>query len=614
VSGWKEKIFEQLLPHVRVPGQYVGAEWNMVRKDPARVGLRFCLAFPDAYSVGMSHTGLQVLYGILNQRQDVYAERAFAPWVDMQDLLRRRAVPLCSLETFTPLRDFDVVGFSLQSELSYTNLLDMLELGGIPLLASERSVADPLVVAGGPCALNPEPLADFVDLFIPGDGEERIQDLADACLALKREPPETREEALCRLVAQVPNSYAPALYRADGEALRPRSDLPVRPPERVQAAVVADLESAYVPERPILPFVDVVHDRISIEIMRGCARGCRFCHAGMTRRPVRWRSVETIVRLAEAQYRATGHSEISLASLSTGDYPDLLRLVKEVSLRFAERRVSVSLPSLRVDQQLAELPDFIAVVRKSTLTLAPEAATERLRRVINKQVSEEDLNRGVLAAYDRGWNHVKLYFMVGLPTETEEDVREIAQMAGRVSALRRRLGKPPARVNLSVSAFVPKPHTPFQWEAMVGLERMRELRSLLRRSIRTGAIQLRFNRPERSYLEGVFSRGDRRLGRLLLEAHRLGCRFDAWDETFDYGKWLEAFRRAEVSPEEYADRPRRREEVLPWSHIGAGVSTEFLWRERERALRGEVSPDCTREGCLGCGLPNCPHAAVEVRR
>ena len=592
MTDWKDTMWRHALPFVQTPGQYVGGEWNMARKDPSAVALRFCLAFPDTYGVGMSHEGLQVLYGVLNARDDVYAERAFAPWGDMEERLRAREIPLCSIETRTPLREFDVIGFSLQYEMCLTNVLNMLELGGIPLLASERRADDPIIVAGGPCAYNPEPMADFVDLFVIGDGEERILDLADACIALKRERPDTRDELLCRLIERVPNSYAPALYETDAnQPVRPRSGLPVEPPTIIEPAVVADLDAAFAPERPIVPFVEAVHDRISIEIMRGCGRGCRFCRAGMTRRPVRRRSVERIVSLCEAQYAATGHSAISLSSLSSSDYPELPRLLRELTARFSERKVSVSLPSLRVNEQLREMPGLIGGVRKSALTIAPEAATERLRRVINKRISDADLRSGVEAAFAQGWNHVKLYFMVGLPTETDEDVRAIAGKAEEISLLRRGGGKGPARVNLSVATFVPKPHTPFQWEAMVSVERMRELRAMLRGALRRRSVQLKFHDPERSWLEGVFARGDRRLGRVLLEAHRLGCRFDAWKETFDFALWQRAFETCGTDGAAYANRERDADEALPWSHIRAHVSPELLRRERERALRGEYAPD-----------------------
>ena len=597
---------------MQAPAQYVGAEWNMVRKDPAKAALRFCLAFPDTYAIGMSHSGLQILYGILNRREDTYAERAFTPWLDMQERLRAGRLPLCSLETFTPLREFDVVGFSLQYEMGFTNVLDMLELGGIPLRSIERSPDDPVIVAGGPCAFNPEPLADVVDLFVLGDGEERIEDLADAYIALKREHLKSREEMLCFLTARVPNTYAPLLYEeevASGGptgAIVPRTGLPIRPPSRIQPAVVDDLDGAYVPERPIVPFAEVIHDRVTIEIMRGCLRGCRFCHAGMTRRPIRYRSVERIVSLAEAQYAATGHDQIALTSLSSSDYPDLPRLVREVASRFAGRKVSVSLPSLHVNDQLTGLPALLNTVRKSTLTLAPEAATERLRRVINKDISEDALCRGIESAYAQGWRHIKLYFMVGLPTETDADIAAIARMAEAASRLRRKVGGGPGRVNLSVAPFVPKAHTPFQWEPMAPLQRIQEIRSLLRSSIRARSVALKFHRPERSFLEGVFARGDRRLGPVLLEAHRLGCRLDAWEECFDPAKWRQAFSACGIAPEDYANRGRPMDEALPWSHVSAGISEAFLRREREQALRGEVTPDCRLSHCHDCGLEVCP--------
>ena len=580
----------------------------MVRKDPDRVGLRFCLVFPDTYAVGMSFDGLHILYGVLNARDDVYAERAFSPWTDMQRQLRHKHIPLCSLETFTPLRDFDAVGISLQYEMTYTNVLDILELGGIPILASDRTPDDPIVVAGGPCALNPEPMADFIDLFVLGESEERISDLATACIELKHAAFKTREEQCIHLVERVANTYAPSLYdaawRPNGQLkhIRPREALQDRVPARVEREAVADFENAFVPTRPIVPFVEIIHDRIAIEIMRGCSRGCRFCHAGMTRRPVRCRSVEKIIELAEAQHAATGYSEISLTSLSAGDHPDLPRLLKALATRFADRKVSINLPSLRINDQLHNLPGMLSGVRKATLTIAPEAATDRLRRVINKDIEEEDLFRGVEAAYAQGRQHVKLYFMIGLPTETDEDILAIPKLVERVSRLRKKNGKGPGRVNVSVAAFVPKPHTPFQREPMAPLQRLREIGVMLRQNTRSRAISLKPHRPERSFLEGVFARGDRRLGKLILEAHRLGCRFDAWDETFDYAAWLRAFDQSGVNGEFYANRRRESDECLPWAHLNAGVSEEFLARELARAMRGELTPDCRTGRCHNCGV------------
>jgi len=618
LNDWKDTLFAELLPHVRTPAQYVGGEWNMVRKDPAAVALRFCLVFPDTYAVGMSYSGLPILYGTLNERPDVYCERAFAPWTDMQEMLRRRNVPLCSLETFTPLSRFDLVGFSLQYEMTYTNVLDTLELGGIPLLTRDRAPQHPLIVAGGPCTANPEPMGDFVDLFILGDGEERIHDLAAACIAVKQSPCRTREEQLIEIVQRVPNAYAPSLYEPewlpDGRLRRiaPRAGLEGKVPPRVLPAVVSDLDRAYLPARPLVPYVEIIHDRISIEIMRGCTRGCRYCQAGMTRRPVRCRSVETILRAAEQQYAATGCSEINLSSLSSSDYPDLKPLVRALAQRFGPRGVGLSLPSLRVNDQLQQLPALLNDMKRSTLTLAPEAGTERLRRIINKDIRDDDLLRGVEAAYANGWTHVKLYFMAGLPTESDDDLLAITRLAEEVSQMRRKTQKGLGRVNVSVAGFVPKAHTPFERDAMVPRERLQEISLILRRSVRNRNVMLRMHNPQRSFLEGVFARGDRRLGRVLLEAHRRGCRLDAWDEVFNFDAWMEAFAAAGVEPEFHALRARDSGETLPWSHLRDETFDRFLVRERERAAREEFTPDCRTDRCQGCGAA-CPPPPAQDR-
>ena len=451
----RSQIERWVLPHVTAPAQYVGGELNAIVKNHDDVDVTVCLAFPDTYEIGMSHVGLQILYGTLNARPDVAAERVFAPWVDMADLLAERGLPLYSLETFTPLAEFDVIGFSLQYEMCYTNVLAMLELAGLPVRSADRDLGHPLIVAGGPCAFNPEPMADFVDVFAPGDGESVIHRLVDAFREAK--PSAGTREALCReLVRRVDGLYAPALYER-GYPRRPRYP---EAPEVVGASVEQDLNACYYSTEPIVPFRETVHDRITLEIMRGCARGCRYCQAGMTRRPVRLRSVERLEQIAAKSYDATGHSEISLASLSSSDYPHLGTRATRLSKTFDPRGVGLALPSLRVDDQLSALPALVSSVRKSGLTLAPEEATERLRRVINKDISNEHLFDGLAEAFRRGWRRVKLYFMIGLPTETDEDILAIVGLVERASRLRREVAGGPAHVSVHVAPFVPKPHTP----------------------------------------------------------------------------------------------------------------------------------------------------------
>ena len=460
--------YGRILPQVRNPAQYVGGEWNSVVKGRDGVDVTFCLAFPDTYAVGMSHAGMQILYGSVNRRPDAALERAFTPWIDMEKKLRETGLPLVSLETFTPLSEFDILGFSLQYEMNYTNVLTMLDLGGIPLLASERSPDDPLVIAGGPCALHPEPMADFIDLFFLGDAEEAIHDFLDAFRAARAESKgATRRELLADIVSRTTkdgasNLYAPALYEpryADDGRLISLAPTAAGVPPLLQAAVVRDLDSAFFPTKPVVPYVETVHDRIALEIMRGCPHRCRFCEASHTRRPARLRSVDRIVQLAEESYKNTGHSEISLVSLSSGDYPHLADLVVRLNGIFDERAVNISLPSLRVDEKLPSLPPLLNTVRKSALTLAPEAATERLRKVIGKRITNEDLFKTVETACRAGWRHVKLYFMIGLPAERDEDVIGIAQLAEQIVTLGRRVGKG-LNVNLSVAPFVPKPPMP----------------------------------------------------------------------------------------------------------------------------------------------------------
>ena len=562
------KILDDILPRVQKPAQYIGGEINSIAKSPESVDVSFALAFPDTYAIGMSHLGLQVLYGILNGRDDTAAERVFAPWPDMEEQMRSRGLPLFSLETRRPVREFDIVAFSLQYEMCYSEVLRMLALAGVPLLASERSGSDPLVIAGGPCAFNPEPMADFVDVFALGDGEETIHLFTDTFKAARKEGV-ARSEMLRRIAAAHRSFYVPSLYEvaynADGTlaAITPLNGAP----PTVTKATVEDLNDAPAPTAPVVPYVEIVHDRIAIEIMRGCPQGCTFCQAARIKRPVRARSIDNIIAIARETYRNTGHDEIALVSLSSSDYPDFRNLLAKITAEFTPLGVNISLPSLRVTEQIREVPRYLSKVRKSGLTLAPEVAGDSLRKTLNKHVSNEDIYATAVEAFRAGWDLIKLYFMIGLPGEEKEDIDGIAEMVSEVSHLRRQVGKGPARVNVAVSTFVPKPFTPLQRVRMTGIERIREVQRYLRQKVRARRIRLKFHSPERSFLEGVFSRGDRRLGRVLLSAHKKGCKLDGWKETFRFDLWRKAFDECNIDPDFYATRERAEDELLPWSHI-----------------------------------------------
>jgi len=596
-----------ILLAVKQPGQYVGGERNAVVKDHDAVRLTMALAYPDVYTIGMSHLGLQILYAMLNARRDVAVERAFAPWPDMEEELRAAGLPLLSLETHTPLSRFDVVGFSLQHEMTYTNLLTMLDLGGIPVCATDRGDGDPIVIAGGPGALAPEPLADFVDVFVAGEGEPVVGGLADALIATRGV---RREERLAAVGRGVPHVYVPSLYDvqrgADGRRLATSPRVAGVPPV-VRTAVVEDLDAAPFPARPVVPLIGTVHERVTLEIMRGCTRGCRFCRAGMTRRPVRRRSVETLLGQARRALAATGYDEINLTSLSSSDYPELPRLLETFAREFGPSHINVSVPSLRVNEQLRELPKHLKRVRKSGLTIAPEAATERARRAVNKMITAEDLFAGVRAAYEHGWARIKLYFMIGLPGETDDDAERIPHLAEELSALRRETGKGRGHVNVAVASFVPKPHTPFQWEPMAPPDVLGRRQELIKHAARSRKIRLKFHRIERSVIEGVFARGDRRLGAVLLDAWRRGARMDDWDEQFRPELWHQAFDAAGFDPvAEFALRERDPDELLSWEMIDVGVRREFLLEERRRSAEGEWTPDCRAAGCLRCGVGCAP--------
>jgi radical SAM family uncharacterized protein len=585
-TALKEAVLRRL-PRVRTPAQYLGGEWNSVAKDHRRVRGRLCLAFPDTYSMGMSHHGLQVLYTIMNGDPQWACERVFTPWPDYEAELRQHRLPLYGLETFTPLCNFDLIGFSLQYEVSYSNVLTMLDLGGIPLFAADRSPSDPLVVAGGPGAQNPEVLAPFVDLFVIGDGEESLPWVMEKWVSLKERCGRSREEMLAELAGSTDWAYAPRFYEpeyhADGTLAavrRTRSDVPT---EVRACTVTQDLDDIPLPTRPVVPFVQTPHDRIAIEIMRGCPHQCRFCQSTVIKRPLRVRAVETIVQAALESYRNTGTHEISLLSLSTSDYPYFEQLVKRMHEVFGPLGVDISLPSLRINHQLRSLPALAQGVRKGGLTLAPEVARDDMREQIRKKIKNDDLYEGCKEAFKNGWQRVKLYFMCGLPGERTADLDGIVEMAERIARISKEATGRYHEVTASVSNFVPKPHTPYQWNGMRDREYLqwagRYLKS--RRTART--VYVKQHDVDTSLLEGVLTRGDRRVAPVLLEAWKRGCRLDGWRECFQPEVWWQTFRDLGVDPAWYSHRERPMSEVLPWDHVNVKKGRAYLEKEQERS-------------------------------
>ena len=586
--------YATILPLVSQPARYAGGERGTIVKDPAQVRLRFALAFPEVYEIAQSHLGLQILYDLLNGRDEIQAERAYAPWIDMEAQLRQHGFPLASLDTCTPLSEFDIIGFSLQYELTYTNILMMLDLGGIPLLSHERDARHPLIIAGGPCAFHPEPIADFIDAFLLGDGEEAIFDICDVYLAWDKKDRQT----LLRTLSRIPGVYVPSLF---APAYNPDGTLSeIRPLDAeyqgVNKRIVKDLNSIPPLRNQVVPNVNIVHDRIAVEVMRGCVRGCRFCQAGYIYRPLRERDPRALQEQIEKLVKQSGYEEVSLLSLSTGDYSCINPLLRELMNRFAGLKVSVSLPSTRVDALSPHILEEIRRVRKTGFTLAPEAGSQRLRDVIQKEYKEEELVEAARMLFGLGWKSVKLYFMLGLPTETEEDLRGIVDLSRKVSAA----GNHRRQVTASVSTFVPKPHTPFQWAPQISLEETEARQQFLRRELRRNGIQFKWHDARSSYLEGVFARGDRRLGGPLLSAYRLGCRFDGWTEQFRLDLWQQAFAEHNVDTDFYLRR-RVLDEVLPWDHLDSGVSKKWLQRDLAKAFAATLTPDCSVERCSYCG-------------
>ena len=609
----KNKL-DQLLKRVEKPGRYIGGEFNSIVKNGEDVEANFAFAFPDLYEIGMSYLGLQILYNVLNKKQNIYCQRVFAPAADMEELMRQENVPLMTLETKTPIKEMDFVGFTLQYEMSYSTVLNMLELGGIPLYSKERGEEDPIIAAGGPCAYNPEPLADFIDLFVIGDGEKALPELLEKYIQCKRKgmcKADFLKEACKMEGIYVPSLYEPE-YNPDG-TINKLCKLYDGAPDTVLRAIIPDTETVDFPVKPLIPIVEAVHDRAVVETFRGCTRGCRFCQAGIIYRPVRERSKETVLKLAKSQLANTGHDELSLLSLSTSDYSCFEELATELIDYTKKENVSLSLPSLRIDRFAFDVLNKIQEYKKSGLTYAPEAGTQRLRDVINKGVTDDDIFNSIEQALILGWKHIKLYFMIGLPTETYEDLDGIADIAKRIIDLNYKINGPKGgrfNVTVSVSNFVPKADTPFQWEAQNSAEEFEEKHNYLAKKLKIKGVTFNYHDNKTSAYEAVFARGDRRTGRLLYEAHKAGARLDGWTEHFRPEAWEKAFSESGISADFYTTRKRNFDEVLPWDVIDCGVSKKYLINEAKKAYDESITRDC-RLGCTGCGMNRHVNCAMD---
>ena len=608
MNNLRKYINTKILPRVSKPTRYINGELNSIVKDESCVNFRIALAFPDTYEIGMSHLGLAILYEILNRQEGVQAERVFAPWMDMEAEMRQHNIPLFSHETTTPLDKFDVIGFSLQYELTYTNILNMLDLAKIPLSASERTYEHPIIIAGGPCAFNPEPLSEFIDAFLIGEGEDAVIEMVEALRATKSDTRIKKLEAL----SEIEGVYVPSFYEtttlADGTVVLKGAGDDVL----IKKRVVADLDKAIFPTKNVVPFMPAIHDRTKLEVLRGCTQGCRFCQAGMIYRPVRERSLRKLKELLEQSIAQTGDDEASLLSLSTCDYSTIYNLVKQSVDIAAPHHVAVSFPSTRVDSFNIDLAAMVQSVRKTGLTFALEAGTERLRQVINKPISNEDFLNKAEEVFARGWNLIKLYFMVGLPTETDEDIEAIGYLVKQAIARGRKYRKSRApgsrsagrvNINVAVSTFVPRPHTPFQWARQISIEEIEAKRALLKKYVRGRGINLSTHDAPSTFLEGIFARGDRRLCKVLLSAYKHGCRFDGWNDQINFQMWMDAFEEClpQIDPNSYL-RERTLDEILPWDHVSPLVEKRFLIEEWNKSLTGEITPDCRRYRCSLCGV------------
>ena len=605
----KLALDDEILMKIEKPARYIGGEVNSVMKDPEKVDIRFAMCFPDVYEIGMSHLGIQILYDMFNRREDVWCERVYSPWLDLDRVMREEKIPLFALESQDPVKNFDFLGITIQFEMCYTNILQILDLSGIPLHAADRTEEDPFVIGGGPCTYNPEPLADFFDIFYIGEGETVYDELLDVYKEWKKSG-ESREQFL-RRAAGIEGLYVPmfydAEYNADGTLKSFRPNDPCAP-ESVKKQVVTDVTAAPYPLSPVVPFIKATQDRVVLEIQRGCIRGCRFCQAGMLYRPTRERNVERLKEYARAMLQSTGHEEISLSSLSSSDYSELKELVLFLIDEFRGKGINISLPSLRIDAFSLDVMSRVQDIRKSSLTFAPEAGSQRMRNVINKGLTEEDILDGAGQAFEGGWTKVKLYFMLGLPTETEEDMKEIARLSDRVARRyyeipkEQRHGK--CQITASSSFFVPKPFTPFQWASMCTAEEYMQKASVVKNEfqeqLNRKSLKYNWHDVQVTVLEGVMARGDRRISRVIEEAYRLGCLFDSWTESFHNDLWMQAFENTGTDIAFYNLRKREKDELFPWDFIDIGVSRKFLYREWERAMAEEVTPNC-RVQCSGCG-------------
>lgn len=605
----KLALSDEILMEIEKPARYIGNEVNMVKKNPEDIDIRFCMCFPDVYEIGMSHLGIQIIYDTINKREDAYCERVYSPWPDLDKIMREQNIPLFSLETQTPIKKFDFLGITLQYEMCYTNILQILELSGIPIWAKERTLEDPIVFGGGPCSYNPEPIANFFDVFYIGEGETRYHDVFELYKKLRQQGA-SREEMLYQ-ISKIPGMYVPSMYevtyKADGTIA---SFEPVRDdiPRKITKEIVLDFDKAPYPTKPLVPYIKATQDRVTLEIMRGCIRGCRFCQAGMIYRPTRQKNLETLKYYAKEMIQSTGHEEISLSSLSSSDYECLKELTYFLIDEIGNNDVNISLPSLRIDAFSLDVMKKVQDIRKSSLTFAPEAGTQRLRDVINKGLTEEVILNGAMQAFKGGWNKVKFYFMLGLPTETAEDAEGIPKLCETVAEAYYTIPKEERNGKVSITAsasfFVPKPFTPFQWAPMLDPESYRErahhVKDTFRKQLNFKSMKFTYHEPDVSALEGVFARGDRKLSEVIYDAYKSGCIFDAWTEFFDNDKWMAAFEKNDISMAFYTTRERDTDEILPWDFIDIGVTKRFLASEWEKAKQGIVTPNC-REKCSGCG-------------